>query len=562
MPKKKSTKTTHAIYELSIFCSDESVELPERREIEFELKIISEKSTASDMPSITEAMSRAPALVNTESPCVTTSISHERSPRHDRSVCSLRLRRFMAIGSIFPITFSLGQLQQRQIQCVIEMESPMTRTIMHRIVIIGLTIGLAFQTSCVRPPWQTKQPRVTIIQQPATPEIQAKLLQEVLTPSSIYSVKSSTIPGIDLERGKDSRIRECAVDRLTDQELLTKVALLASEEEVGSRVIQRSVTKLTSQVTLEKVALEARSIDARDEATSFLTNQTVLEQIALNASARNSTRQIAIQNLKDEAVIARIAKEVNSEVFWDVYRSELATDHPAVLEKIAEENCRILDGFYEVRRKQAIQRVTNQAVLLRITQDEQALSFFRALAVTSLQDKPALKVLAEDTKLSANNPIRATARLKMAIQEPRIAARLPHLQAIVSIRLISEQYEKTITHSDQHSMLGEYVYAYLVDQDDSLSQLKFENPDFLDDWQSRHLTGILVRKSWRTFFPRSIPSDDPRRLIEPNMDIKEILTALMSLPVFTPEDLSEMSVSTIPEVSAAALASGSARKGS
>ena len=53
-------KTIHATYEQGIFRPHESVELPERTEVEFEPKVVGEKeSSVGDMRGIIEVMSRS-----------------------------------------------------------------------------------------------------------------------------------------------------------------------------------------------------------------------------------------------------------------------------------------------------------------------------------------------------------------------------------------------------------------------------------------------------------------------------------------------------------------------
>jgi predicted DNA-binding antitoxin AbrB/MazE fold protein len=53
-------KTIHAIYEQGVFRPRETVELPERTEVEFEPKVIGEKKPeADDMSGIIEVMSRS-----------------------------------------------------------------------------------------------------------------------------------------------------------------------------------------------------------------------------------------------------------------------------------------------------------------------------------------------------------------------------------------------------------------------------------------------------------------------------------------------------------------------
>jgi predicted DNA-binding antitoxin AbrB/MazE fold protein len=53
-------KTIHAVYERGVFRPHESVELPERTEVEFEPKVVGEnKPKPGDMRGIIEVMSRS-----------------------------------------------------------------------------------------------------------------------------------------------------------------------------------------------------------------------------------------------------------------------------------------------------------------------------------------------------------------------------------------------------------------------------------------------------------------------------------------------------------------------
>jgi predicted DNA-binding antitoxin AbrB/MazE fold protein len=53
-------KTIHAVYEQGVFRPHESVELPERTEVEFEPKVVGEKKPeVGDMRGIIEVMSRS-----------------------------------------------------------------------------------------------------------------------------------------------------------------------------------------------------------------------------------------------------------------------------------------------------------------------------------------------------------------------------------------------------------------------------------------------------------------------------------------------------------------------
>ncbi|MGA3371852.1 MAG: hypothetical protein ABSC48_08845 [Terracidiphilus sp.] len=342
-------------------------------------------------------------------------------------------------------------------------------------------------------------------------------------------------------REQDESVKRAAIARLTDQPLLMKIAMTADDNEVGYAVPYEAVNKLTDQAALANVALKAKSSYARNSAVRRVTDQAVLARVALNAKEEYPIRDGAIENLIDQAVLAQIAIDPLNNFNVRNEAEKKLTDETAI-EKFALEDVPpqgTEGGYFRAddgpcgwwSRRDAIQKVANQEVLLRIAQDTEAEASFRTVAVASLEDSASLKLLAEDETLEINSPIRSIARLKLAITEPRMVARLGKIRASVTVEMITQPYVDN-NKLTQSTMAGEIIEVSLVGP-----------------------TETLVQQSWRTEFPQGVSSLEHRHLIEANLSIETTLARLFQLPAFTQEDLVELSASAMPEVRNAALAS-------
>ena len=338
---------------------------------------------------------------------------------------------------------------------------------------------------------------------------------------------------VDAIRQQDSLVRAAAVEKLPDPALLTKIALTTVWSEVGD-VPRKATERLADQSELARIALEAKDEYARNTATRRLggqDQQSVLVRIALNASEDYAIRDGAIEKLTDQAVLAQIATNVaNDRNVRDAAERRL-TDEPA-LEKIAQENdLQNAAGWaywYGSRRKDAIQRISDQSVLLRIARDQDAGPYFRAVAAASLSDDAPLRALAEDQSLDVKSPIRLMARLKLATLDPRIRARLPQFRAVFKVVLVSQSYYGI--PGGHGELVGERIEFSLTHSGDELE-----------------------KKSWEPKFPGSMPAGshqvDP---IEPSVDITGPIAVVLQNPIFTQDDLVQLATSPLSEVRDAA----------
>ena len=125
--------------------------------------------------------------------------------------------------------------------------------------------------------------------------------------------------------GCDTDYDQDAVERMTDQDLLAKIAM--EDEKAGVR--QAAVAKLTDQDLLAKIAMEAKDrivlrkaagevlMDPKTElevhvclaAVAKLTDQDLLAKIALEAKDWSVLRLAAVEKLTDQALLAKIALE-------------------------------------------------------------------------------------------------------------------------------------------------------------------------------------------------------------------------------------------------------------
>ena len=112
--------------------------------------------------------------------------------------------------------------------------------------------------------------------------------------------------------GSDPYARMAAVEQLTDQNLLAKVAAEAKE---GARIDGRALDvreaafdKVTDQTLLARIALEGKILRDRQKAIERLTDQAILTKIALESKG-GMLRRIVVNKLTDQALLAKLAAE-------------------------------------------------------------------------------------------------------------------------------------------------------------------------------------------------------------------------------------------------------------
>lgn len=95
-------------------------------------------------------------------------------------------------------------------------------------------------------------------------------------------------------KNKDPKTREAAVQKISDQALLGKIAFEDSVE----IVCQAAVSRISDQIILVKIANEHKMGSIRLQAISYLTDPIALEKIVVNEKEAILLRQLANQQLQ------------------------------------------------------------------------------------------------------------------------------------------------------------------------------------------------------------------------------------------------------------------------
>jgi hypothetical protein len=273
------------------------------------------------------------------------------------------------------------------------------------------------------------------------------------------------------------------------------------------------------QAELAKVAIEAKDYYTGRDAVRMLTDQALLAKVAIEG-IQTGTRQEAVAKVTDQAVLANLAIEDKDSYVRKAAVLKL-TDQ-ALLAKLA-----MVDDDEGVKYE-AIKGITEQALRAKVREDAGD-RIKRAQAVAALDESdPILKRLAGDLR-SVNREARTSiARIKLAIQEPRIKSKFPRLQCVVDVSEISQDYGDHFS-SAKFKMGGEHVVITLRQDGETFG-----------------------RTSWSTNFPGS--ASFLRFQHGAQVSGEDLLEKLFQLNAFMPEDLAELVHSNIPEVRIAAVA--------
>lgn len=178
-------------------------------------------------------------------------------------------------------------------------------------------------------------------------------------------------------------------------------------------------------------------------------------------------------------------------------------------------------------RQAAVEKLTDQALLAKIAETGQD-PIDRAKAVAAMDgSNPSLKRLAGSLEGVSSHTSESIARVKLAMQDPRIRGRFPRLVFTARVGGIHQGY------GDSLAMPGEAVY-FVLSQDGK----------------------TLAKGNWKTDFPQAIystvPSYTPPAFQGADVHGEEFLIVLLQNPVFTQDDLNALSWSVIPELRLAA----------
>jgi len=297
---------------------------------------------------------------------------------------------------------------------------------------------------------------------------------------------------------------EAAVEKVTDQALLAKVAVA----DVDWNVRATAFHKLTNQAALAKVAIEGKT-GFPHAAVEKVTDQALLVRVAVEASD-SDVRRIAVEKLTDDDALVKVA--IESEHSNAGFAAIKKLTNQAALAKVAVEGRGV--------RWYAVGKLTDQALLAKIATEDKD-PFVRADAIAVMDEwNPATKRLAGDLSRLTTDAGESIARIRLAIQEPRIRIRFPRIVFAPRVVLETQSY----SWGDKGGDKGKDTVYFVLSQAGK----------------------TLAKKDWGYgFFPMFV-SDLGFEYAKVHGG--DLLTELLHNAVVTQGDLAELSSSEIPEL--------------
>ena len=131
---------------------------------------------------------------------------------------------------------------------------------------------------------------------------------------------------------QSSDVRGEAIEKLTDQVLLTKIAL-NSDEEAGNRVA--AIEKIKSQAVLTRIVRTDHDQEVRQAAVERITDQAILIKMA-GKSEESSTRILAISQIKDQSLLQQWAHSDPQAAIRQIAIEQI-TDDSFLLNRMSQE---------------------------------------------------------------------------------------------------------------------------------------------------------------------------------------------------------------------------------
>ncbi len=202
--------------------------------------------------------------------------------------------------------------------------------------------------------------------------------------------------GGETERAYERQDYAAAIRRLADKTVVADQAeVIKTVREAKDRLLREvAVARLTDQALLSTIAMTDGDVEMRRAAVSSLTDKDLLAKIAKNdPGVRNAAevragelRLDAVRRLTDQTVLAQVAK---ADSIWAVGRAAVERlNDQALLAQVAE------TGSERPVREAAVERLNDQSVLARIARGDSS-PYVRAAAVARLTDQASLAKIAE-----------------------------------------------------------------------------------------------------------------------------------------------------------------------
>ncbi|MFZ0961280.1 MAG: hypothetical protein WAO35_10275 [Terriglobia bacterium] len=339
---------------------------------------------------------------------------------------------------------------------------------------------------------------------------------------------------------KDADVRNTAVGKLTDQAVLAKVAA----EDENSDVRQTAVETLTDQSALAKVAVEDKDANVRVAAVRKLTDQAAAAKIAVE-DQEAYVRLAAVEKLTDQAALGKAAVEAqDANVRWLAVGK--LTDQ-ALLAKIAVE-----DKDANVREA-AVGKLTDQALLGKIAVEDKD-AWVRLIARGKLTDQAALAKIAAGDKDSQGRESasgQVTYQAALAKAAPALRREAGNLGALTEEAGKSmARIKLAIMEPRIRNRLPQIVFAP--------SRIPVSRSYYGGKMSGELVTFVLsqggetlAKSNWTTDFP---PSTHTFGFRPAKVRGEALLAELLHNAVFTQDDLAELSSAEIPELRLGAIA--------
>ncbi len=277
---------------------------------------------------------------------------------------------------------------------------------------------------------------------------------------------------LDLFRPKwknsNASIRIEAVQKLTDESILTQMALSDEERKVRWAATDKitNQTKL-AQTTLAQIALSDKDHFVRYKATEKITDQKILTQIALSDDDQ-LIRQSATEKITDQTILAEIALSDSHDRVRNCATKKIIDQK--ILTQIA-----LSDDDKDVRLL-ATEKTTNQTILAEIALSDKECRI-RLAAVKNLEDQNTLEKIALSDKdynlrVSAIEKIIDQITLThIALSDDDFMIRLSATKKITDQTILAQ-----IAFSNDHEAIREIAIKNLEDQN-TLTKIALSDKD-------------------------------------------------------------------------------------
>ncbi len=244
-------------------------------------------------------------------------------------------------------------------------------------------------------------------------------------------------------------VREAATHRIGDAESLIELAL------TGESAME-AVQTLKDEPALARVALESKNKVIRQAAIKKLTNEKLIASVAIKSDSAGPF-QIAIGMLTDMALIQSVALEAQVK-YAQLLAAEQLTDQAMLLEVA-------LSGTDAGVRKYATGKLTDQAALAKIV-DEDPDYAVRYMALLKLKGEEALEKVAITNSLPQLARSAAT-RLKDKAALARVAmtAKFPSVRALAMPSVDDQSQLAKAASTDEDASVRLAAVSMLTDQE-------------------------------------------------------------------------------------------------